>query len=120
MLSSCIVIYYTVEAAMSEALEGLFTSEDVANYLKVDVVTVRRLVNRGELAAYRVGGEYRFRKHDINDYLERQYVPAQIFTAGELDRHIQQAFKKFTRRAKQAMLLAGEEASRFKRSQIEP
>jgi excisionase family DNA binding protein len=102
------------------SLEGLLTSEDVANILKVDVVTVRRLVNRGELAAYRVGGEYRFKIRDINDYLNRQYVPAQIFTAGELDRQAQQAFNKFTRRAKQAMLLAAEEASSFRRTQIEP
>jgi excisionase family DNA binding protein len=105
---------------MNEMPAGLLTSEDVANYMKVDVVTVRRLVNRGELAAYRVGGEYRFKMGDINDYLERQYVPAQIFTAGEPDRYVQQAFKKFTRRAKQAMLLAAEEASSFRHTQIGP
>src|SRR5262245_49821369 len=119
MLSSCIVLYYTTEASM-EAPEGLLTSEDVANYMKVDVVTVRRLVNRGELAAYRVGGEYRFKIRDIDDYLNRQYIPAQIFTAGELDRQVQQAFNKFTRRAKQVMLLAAEEASSLRRAQIGP
>jgi excisionase family DNA binding protein len=103
-----------------EPPEGLLTSEDVANYLKVDVVTVRRLVNRGELAAYRVGGEYRFKIGDINDYLKRQYVPAQIFTAAEPGQFMQRAFGKFTRRAKQAMLLAAEEASSFRRAQIGP
>ena len=48
-----------------DPLEALLKTEDLANYLKVDVVTVRRLVNRGELAAYRIGGEYRFKARDV-------------------------------------------------------
>lgn len=53
-------------------LPELLTTEDVANYLKVDVVTVRRLVKRGELPAYRVGNEYRFTEKGILEFLERQ------------------------------------------------
>jgi excisionase family DNA binding protein len=55
--------------------ESMLTTEDIANYLKVDVVTVRRLVSRGELAAYRVGAEFRFTLSDLQAYLKRQYVP---------------------------------------------
>jgi len=58
-----------------ETHESMLTTDDVANYLKVDVVTVRRLVSRGQLAAYRVGGEFRFTMTDLQDYLKRQYVP---------------------------------------------
>ena len=58
-----------------ETQESMLTTEDVANYLKVDVVTVRRLVSRGELAAYRVGAEFRFTGADLQDYLHRQYMP---------------------------------------------
>jgi len=53
------------------------TTEDVANFLKVDVVTVRRLVSRNEIAAYRIGSEYRFSMSDVRAYLERQHIPAQ-------------------------------------------
>lgn len=53
-------------------LPELLTTEDVANYLKVDVVTVRRLVKRGELQAYRVGNEYRFTENDVLEFLTRQ------------------------------------------------
>jgi excisionase family DNA binding protein len=63
--------------APDDSLAGpLLTSEQVAEFLSVDVVTVRRLVSRGELAAYRVGSEYRFSRQDVSHYLERQYVPA--------------------------------------------
>ncbi len=57
-------------------MEPLLTSDDVAEILRVDVVTIRRLVNRGELAAYRVGSEFRFGKEDLDNYLQRQRVPA--------------------------------------------
>lgn len=57
--------------------EPLLTTEDVANFLKVDVVTVRRLVSRNEIGAYRIGNEFRFAMSDVRAYLERQYSPAQ-------------------------------------------
>jgi excisionase family DNA binding protein len=58
-----------------ETNESMLTTDDVALYLKVDVVTVRRLVSRGALAAYRIGAEYRFTLSDLQDYLKRQYMP---------------------------------------------
>jgi excisionase family DNA binding protein len=103
-----------------DPLETLLTTDDVANYMKVDVVTVRRLVNRGELAAYRIGGEYRFKTSDLRDYLERQYVPAQPLKADDLTSLSKQVFDKCTRLAKQSLLRAGEEASAFGREQICP
>src|SRR5262252_5769456 len=64
--------------------ESMLTTEDIALYLKVDVVTVRRLVSRGELAAYRVGSEYRFTEADIREYLGRQYLPVSaLFRTGQ-------------------------------------
>ncbi|MEN9934569.1 MAG: hypothetical protein RLZZ387_1148 [Chloroflexota bacterium] len=59
-----------------DAMESLWTTDEVATFLKVDVVTVRRLVTRGELAAYRIGGEYRFAREDLQEFLGRQHVPA--------------------------------------------
>jgi excisionase family DNA binding protein len=101
-----------------DPLETLLTTDELATYLKVDVVTVRRLVNRGELAAYRVGGEYRFKARDIRDYLDRQYVPAQLWAAADLDTIDKQVLAKLTKRVKQTLLLAAEEARSFKRVQV--
>jgi excisionase family DNA binding protein len=102
-----------------EPMESLLTTEDLANYLKVDVVTVRRLVSRGELAAYRIGGEYRFTRSDIVDYLHRQHIPARPPRSVDQDTLIKQASGKLTRRAKQAIWkFAVEEARAFKQPKI--
>jgi excisionase family DNA binding protein len=68
-------MWWMGEEAAMELQEPLMTSDEVAAFLRVDVVTVRRLVTRGELAAYRVGGEYRFARGDLLTYLERQRLP---------------------------------------------
>src|SRR5436305_5360909 len=57
-------------------MEHLMTSEEVAEYLHVDPVTIRRLVNKGELAAYRIGADYRFAPSDVEAYLQRQRIAA--------------------------------------------
>lgn len=56
--------------------DPLLTTDDVASYLNVDVVTVRRLIAKGEIGAYRIASEYRVRMSDLEDYLRRQYRPA--------------------------------------------
>jgi len=57
-------------------MEKLYTTEEVAEWLRIDVATVRRLVARGEVTAYRVGNEYRFKSTDVEAYLLRQRVTA--------------------------------------------
>ena len=87
-------------------MEPLLTTEDVANFLRVDVVTVRRLVLKGELPAYRVGGEYRFIGNEIEDYVKHQRV------AGE-DVIFKDKFDRFTERARKVLSLASDEARRM-------
>ncbi|HEU0025948.1 MAG TPA: helix-turn-helix domain-containing protein [Ktedonobacterales bacterium] len=59
----------------AHANDPLLTTDDVASYLNVDVVTVRRLISKGEIGAYRIASEYRVRMSDLEDYLRRQYIP---------------------------------------------
>ena len=53
-------------------LAETFTSEDVATYLKIHPYTVRRLCREKKIPAFRVGGQWRFRKDDI-DRWSRSY-----------------------------------------------
>ena len=47
----------------------LLTVAEVATMLRVSNMTVYRLIQRGQLAALRVGKNYRIRRADLDDYL---------------------------------------------------
>ena len=92
-------------------MEPLLTTEEVAEFLRVDIATVRRLVNRGELPAYRIGNEYRFTRVDLEEFIKRQRV-----SAGENAK--KEPFKNFTEQARKAMLLSVREASRLEHNYV--
>lgn len=46
--------------------------KDVAQILKVSTRTVIRLAERGELTAFKIGDLWRFRRSDVDDYVEQQ------------------------------------------------
>jgi excisionase family DNA binding protein len=48
------------------------TVRDVAGYLNVDEKTVYRLTKRGSLPGFKVAGAWRFKKQDIDEWIERQ------------------------------------------------
>lgn len=50
--------------------EKLWETEDVAKYLNIHARTVLRLVEHGELTAYMIGKNYRYKKEDIDTYLK--------------------------------------------------
>ncbi len=52
------------------------TVREVAGYLNVDEKTVYRLAKRGDLPGFKVAGTWRFRKGDIDSWIERQLVRA--------------------------------------------
>jgi excisionase family DNA binding protein len=52
--------------------DTLLDTEEVARYLKVHPKTVINLVERKELKAYKVGRHWRYRRADVDAYLERQ------------------------------------------------
>lgn len=50
----------------------ILTLEEVADFLKTSVKTVRRLIGSGELPAFKVRGQLRVRKSDLEAYIDRQ------------------------------------------------
>jgi excisionase family DNA binding protein len=49
--------------------EILLTTEEVARYLKVDKFTVYRLLTQRKIPAFKVGGQWRFKKKLIDAWL---------------------------------------------------
>src|SRR5687767_14952056 len=52
--------------------EGFLTTEEVLEYLQVNLRTVYRLIKAGKIPAVRVGRQWRFRKRDIDAWLDTQ------------------------------------------------
>jgi excisionase family DNA binding protein len=122
-------------------MEHFMTSEEIAELLHVDPVTIRRLVNKGELSAYRIGADYRFAPSDLQDYLQRQRIAAHAqngsgaSSSNPLDQFAQVLrkiiqgnhttpadlvgrFDLFTKQARHVLTLAQEEARRFQHNYI--
>jgi excisionase family DNA binding protein len=123
-------------------MEQFMTSEEIAQILHVEPVTVRRLVTKGELSAYRVGSDYRFAPSDLADYLQRQRISARAQSSSglrlihhPLDQlaqafrtillgqettpvHLTSQFDLFTKQAHNVFALAQEEAQRFQHNYI--
>ena len=87
-------------------MKRLLTTEEVAELLRIDRVTVRRLIGRGELTAYRIAGEYRFSEADLEKFLESQRVIVDIRSSNPFG-------DKFTNQARSVLALASEEARRY-------
>jgi len=123
-------------------MEHFMTSEEIAELLHVDPVTIRRLVNKGELSAYRIGADYRFAPSDLQDYLQRQRITAhaqngantgsnnpldqfsQMFRRLIRGKHttpsdlVDQLVDRFTKRASHVLKLSQEEAQRFQHNYV--
>ena len=54
-----------------------FRIDETAEYLGVCERTIRRLINKGELPAFRIGRSLRIRKKDLQQFLRRQLLEFQ-------------------------------------------
>src|SRR5947209_20622216 len=111
MIANYFKFFYTIFSAVFFSLiieevfmERLLTTEEVAELLRIDPVTVRRLVTRGELIGYRIAGEYRFSEAGVENFVESQRV---VVTMEPGPNH---PLAKFTERARKVLSLANEEA----------
>ncbi len=105
------------------------TTEEVAEILHVDPATIRRLVNRGDLAAYRIGADYRFAPSDLEAYLRWQRIAGgEGYRADSLEESSKgghykpvsdrDRWDKFTDQAKRVLHHAQEQAQRFHHNYI--
>lgn len=53
-------------------LPSFLTTEEVLGYLKITPRTIYRLIRTGELPAVRIGRQWRFRREDLDAWVQRQ------------------------------------------------
>jgi excisionase family DNA binding protein len=51
---------------------AFLTTEEVLSCLKVNPRTIYRLIKSGELPAVRIGRQWRFRRSDLDTWIDRQ------------------------------------------------
>jgi len=59
-------------------LHACLTTDEVLTYLKVTPRTIYRLIRSGELPALRIGRQWRFRRADLDAWIERQRAGASL------------------------------------------
>ena len=61
--------------------EAFLTTSEVLGYLQINLRTVYRLIKAGKIPAVRVGRQWRFRKSDLDGWLDSQRRGARPLTA---------------------------------------
>ena len=57
-------------------MEQILTIKQVSDFLQVNERTIYKLAKCGELPSFKVGGQWRFRKADIDGWIEGKKVQA--------------------------------------------
>ena len=63
--------------------DAFLTTEEVLDYLQVNLRTVYRLIKAGKIPAVRVGRQWRFRKRDLDVWLEAQRTKSERSAVGQ-------------------------------------
>jgi len=50
----------------------IMTMKEVAEYLKINEKTAYRLASEGKIPGFKVGGSWRFRQSDIDDWIDKK------------------------------------------------
>jgi excisionase family DNA binding protein len=59
-----------VSSAIKIETEPLWTVDDVANYLRLEVGTIRTMAKEGKLPGVKIGRVWRFRKKEIYSWIK--------------------------------------------------
>ncbi len=51
--------------------DDILDADEVAELLRLNEQTVKRLANRGELPGFKIGGRWRFRREAIEEYIRK-------------------------------------------------
>lgn len=56
------------------AYQEVMTVPELAEYLQCNKSTIYRLIKKGQIPAFRVGSDWRFKRDVIEQWLEQQHI----------------------------------------------
>ena len=57
---------------MTDLSQEFYTSNELVKLLRVTLRTIYRLMERGDIPYYEIGGVKRFRRSEVEEYLQQQ------------------------------------------------
>lgn len=55
-------------------IEQFYTAEELANTLRVNIMTIYRYIKSGKLKAYKIGKEFRIDKNEFESFIKKSKV----------------------------------------------
>jgi len=55
-------------------MERLMTIKELAEYLQLEEHTIYKMVRKGEIPAYKIAGQWRFKREMIEEWLDQKLV----------------------------------------------
>lgn len=75
--------------------DKLMTAEEVCHYLKISLATLYRLIKRGLLPGFKVGQQWRFRRGQVDEYLEARRLSQPRFFKTKVLEHYRERPAKY-------------------------
>ncbi len=60
-----------MEKRMAEAKREFYTARELADKLKVNIMTIYRYINAGKLTAYKLGKEFRIERAEFERFMNK-------------------------------------------------
>lgn len=60
-----------MEKRMAEAKREFYTARELADKLKVNIMTIYRYINAGKLKAYKLGKEFRIERAEFERFMNK-------------------------------------------------
>lgn len=74
----CCILHLIGSPMSNNSENGILTIKDVAEYLKVTERTIYRLAASKKIPCFKVGGMWRFRQADIDDWIATQSESSEV------------------------------------------
>lgn len=71
-LSFALFSHYLTEKGITAVQTDIMTIKEVSDYLKLAEKTAYRLAAQGKIPGFKIGGSWRFRRSEIDAWIEKQ------------------------------------------------
>jgi len=84
-----------INSMMMNAIDDLLTIHELEQILKVDRITIYRMLNDGRLRGFKVGGQWRFSQSEVESWIQGQCLDLDSLQTDKVGKNSEQASRIF-------------------------